>query len=111
MLLHYATGILIAVFGGLHLASHSFLGVDGYFDSLLYLTVIERFWTPLYIVTLEALLLTTAYHGLNGTRIILLELRQGEWWGRAVTWFTVALGLLVVAYGTRIILTVSFGWV
>ncbi|MFQ6134801.1 MAG: succinate dehydrogenase [Nitrososphaerales archaeon] len=107
-LLHYATGVLIAVFGAVHLATHSFLGVEGYADSLRYLSVIGRYKDPLFAFTLEALLVTVAYHGLNGTRVILLEFRQGERWDRVVTWLLVAVGILVVAYGTRTVLGVYF---
>jgi succinate dehydrogenase / fumarate reductase membrane anchor subunit len=110
MLLQYASGILIAVLGGIHIASHSFLGVESFYDSLTFLTVMQRFWTPFYTFTLEALLVTVAYHGFNGSRSILLELRQGIWWDRSVTWLSVALGFTVVVYGTRTILIASFGW-
>lgn len=103
-LLHYATGVLIVVFGAVHLATHSFLGVEGYAGSLQYLSVIGRYRTALFAFTLEALLVTIAYHGLNGTRMILLEFRQGERWSMAVNWLLVAVGILVVAYGTRTVL-------
>lgn len=106
MFLHYATGVLIAIFGVVHLATHSFLGVEGYAESLSYLSVIGRYRNPLFAFSLEALLVTVVYHGLNGTRVILLEFRQGKRWDRAVTWLLLLIGLLVVAYGTRTVLGV-----
>lgn len=104
MLLHYVTGILIILFGAVHLASHSFLGVDSYSGSLRYLSVIGRYRDPFFAIVLEALLVNVAYHGLNGLRMVLLEWRQGERWDKAVTWLLVSTGLIVVAYGTTVVL-------
>ncbi len=108
MLLHYVTGVLIIVFGAVHLATHSFLGVEGYADSVQYLSIVGRYRDPLFAFTLESLLVTVAYHGLNGTRVVLLEFRQGERWEKAVNWLLVTIGLLVVAFGTRTVLTAYF---
>lgn len=108
MLLHYITGILIIVLGAIHLATHSFLGVEGYSFSLQYISVIERYTNPFFAITLELLLVTIAYHGLNGTRVVLLELKQGKLWDKVVNWLVIVIGILVVAYGTRTVITTYF---
>ncbi len=108
MLLHYITGILIMVLGAVHLATHSFLGVEGYSFSLQYVSSIERYSNPLFALTLELLLVTVAYHGLNGTRVVLLELKQGEQWDKIVNWLVLVLGILIVAFGTRTVITAYF---
>jgi succinate dehydrogenase hydrophobic anchor subunit len=108
MLLHYITGILIFVLGAVHLATHSFLGVEGYSYSLQYVSSIERYSNPLFALTLELLLVTVAYHGLNGTRVVLLELKQGERWDKIVNWLVIIFGFLIVTYGTRTVVTIYF---
>ncbi len=110
MILHYITGILIIVLGAVHLATHTFLGVEGYSFSLQYISSIERYSNPLFAITLELLLVTVAYHGLNGTRVVLLELKQGERWDKLVNWLVIVIGFLVIVYGTRtVIVTYFFG--
>jgi succinate dehydrogenase / fumarate reductase membrane anchor subunit len=110
MILHYITGFLILVLGAVHLATHSFLGVEGYSFSLQYVSSIERYRNPIFALTLELLLVNVAYHGLNGTRVVLLELKQGELWDKIINWLILLLGILIVAYGTRTILTTYFFW-
>jgi len=104
MLLHYTTGILIAVLGGVHLATHSFLGVTGYFDSLNYGSVTGRYNDSLFSIVLELLLINVTYHGLNGFRIILIEVWNNNKWTRIVNWSTLSLGVIVIIYGTIIVL-------
>lgn len=110
MILHYFSGILIFVLGAVHLATHSFLGVEGYSSSLQYISIIERYRTPIFALTLELLLVTVAYHGLNGTRVVLLELKQDDIWEKTVNWLILLLGILIVVYGTRTVLTAYFFW-
>ncbi|HEY4698864.1 MAG TPA: hypothetical protein VIH27_00625 [Nitrososphaerales archaeon] len=103
MFLHYATGILIAVLGGVHLATHSFLGVTGYLDSLSYGSVTGRYNDLLFSIVLELLLINVTYHGLNGFRIILAEFWNNNKWTRIVNWSTLSLGVIVIIYGTIIV--------
>lgn len=110
MILHYITGFLIFVLGAIHLATHSFLGVEGYSFSLQYVSAIERYRNPIFALILELLLVNVAYHGLNGTRVVLLELKQGERWDKLVNWLMLLLGILIIAYGTRTVITAYFFW-
>ena len=98
-------GMIVAIFVTLavHLATHAFLGVSGYEDSLTYESVIGRYRAVLTVVTLGVLLVAASFHGLYGLRNVLLEFRSGRGWDRAVTVGVVALGIVMVGWGMRTI--------
>lgn len=99
----YLSGLLIVIFGAVHLATHSFLGVEGYSDSLRYISVIGRYRNPIFAFTLEMLLLTVTYHSLTGIRAVLLEYRQGEKWGKIITSAILISGVGLIFFGTIIV--------
>lgn len=108
MILHYATAVFIILFGAVHLATHSFLWVGGYPESLVYSAVVAKYRDVLLALSLEGLLITVAYHGLNGVRAILLEISQDSRWKKATTWLLLAVGVVIVAYGTRTVIGAQF---
>lgn len=100
MLLHYVMGLLILLTGAVHLAAHSFLGVEGYAESLEFLTVLARYRDPMMVSVLGILLVAVAYHGLNGIRLIVSEFRPGPLFEKVVTGLLLAIGIFIVVYGT-----------
>jgi succinate dehydrogenase hydrophobic anchor subunit len=106
MLLHYATGLGIAIAGGVHLFTVFVAGT--YVQNLAFsggtFSVIEVYRNLILAMTLELLLIFVDYHALNGLRIILIEFHQGARWERGVSWLLVITGILLLIYGTRTIL-------
>ncbi len=101
--LNQAMILAILVTLAVHLATHAFLGVAGYEDSLTYDSVVGRYRALFTVVTLGVLLLAASFHGLYGLRNILLEMRPGPRWARAVTLAVLALGAIMVGWGMRTI--------
>lgn len=99
--------LAILVTLAVHLATHAFLGVAGYEDSLTYESVIGRYRALLTAVTLGVLLVAASFHGLYGLRNVLLEMRSGPRWARAVTLGVLALGAVMVGWGMRTIVVAA----
>ncbi len=106
MLLHYVTGVGILLAGAIHLATVFLVG--SYLENLAFsgnpYSVIEIYRNVILAMTLELLLVFVSYHALNGLRVILVELYQGGRWEFGVKWSLIALGVLIIIYGTRTIL-------
>lgn len=104
-------GMVLAILATLavHLASHAFLGVSGYEESLTYGSTIGRYRDVGSATVLGVLLVATAYHGLYGLRRLLLGIRPGRGWDRAVSLGTLALGVALVGWGLRTIVLVNLG--
>ena len=106
-LLHMLTGILIAVFLGIHMVRlHldsilDFFGVDAT-DPTSWESMIGRasqgIWAALYI----ALLAVVLYHALYGLRGIILELTPSVKTGRVITWSFIIIGIGAFAWGTYV---------
>ena len=60
---------------------------------------------------LEIMLILLSVHGFNGLRVILLELRQGPSYEKAVSYGCVAAMIGLIAYGSRTIIMVNTGMV
>lgn len=75
--------------------------------SLEYENVVANYQNFFYVLLLESILVLISIHGLNGLRIMLLELRQNAKWEKFVTLFTLAAMLAVIGYGTRTIIIVN----
>jgi succinate dehydrogenase / fumarate reductase membrane anchor subunit len=58
---------------------------------------------------LELILVLLSVHGFNGLRVILLELKQGKSYEKAVTYGCLASMAILIAYGSRTILMTSMG--
>jgi succinate dehydrogenase hydrophobic anchor subunit len=106
MFLHYATGLGIAIAGGVHLFTVFLTGP--YVQNLAFsggpYSVIAVYRNMILAITLELLLIFVDYHSLNGIRVILIEFHQGSKWERGVSWVLAVAGILLLIYGTRTIL-------
>jgi succinate dehydrogenase / fumarate reductase membrane anchor subunit len=85
--LHGVTGLLIIIFGSIHLLSSIF----GYTN-------------PFPALIIEALLIVGLYHGMNGLRVIFLEIKQDGYWERLINWSVIIFGFLILIYGTSTVL-------
>ena len=110
MRLNYLCMMLIGVTLFLHLATHAFLGVSNYEESLRFESVVGRYQSPATAAMLTVLLLTLVYHSLYSFRTFLLELRQGRKWTKAVNWGVLVSGAVMVVFGMRTIVAAYFGW-
>jgi len=106
-LLHMLTGILVAIFLGIHIVSLHLDAVLGFFgiavtEPVSWESVMERsvqgLWAALYI----ALLAVVMYHALYGLRGIILELTPSARAGRIVTWAFVAIGIATFVWGAYV---------
>ncbi len=95
-LLQRITAALLVVFLGIHIAAlHYFIiGQHITFDQ-----VVERFQNPFFIVVDIGILVTGAFHGLNGIRSVLLDLPISPGVQRAAFWVLAVFGVAGVAYG------------
>ncbi len=108
MKIHYGTAIaavgLVAVHVLMRLA-------DGYEQSLEYAHVVANYQFIPYAGLLEIILILLSIHGFNGLRVILLELKQGRTYEKAVSYGCLAGMIGLIAYGSRTIIMVSTGMV
>lgn len=106
MLLHYVAGLGIAVAGGVHIFTVFLTGP--YLQNLAFsggpYSVIQIYRNTILAATLELLLVFVDYHALNGVRVILIELHQGNVWERGVSWLLTFVGIMLLIYGTRTML-------
>ena len=84
---------------------------QGFSQSLEYENVIANYKFLPYAGLLEIILILISIHGFNGLRVILIELKQGPKYEKAVSIGCIAAMLGVIAYGSRTILLVSMGMV
>ncbi len=106
-LLQLATGVLIAVLLGIHMAiSHldailGFFGIDAT-EPTSWESMIDRasqgIWAGLYIALLAGVL----YHALHGLRNIALELTPSVKTERIVTWVIIVFGIIFFIGGTYV---------
>lgn len=104
MKIHYLTGLAAIVLVAIHVM---FRLIMPYGQSLEYENVINNYKNMPYAIVLELVLVTVAIHGFNGLRIILIELRQGKGWEKAMTWLCTAAAIGIIAYGSRTIILAS----
>ncbi len=106
-LLQLVTGVLIAVFLGIHLvlqhlnAVLSFFGVD-VADSTAWASMIGRANQGIFVALYIALLVVGLYHGINGLRNIILETTPSVKVKNIVTWSFIVLGIGVFAWATYV---------
>ena len=106
MKIHYGTALAAVGLVAVHILMRLTVGFT---ESLEYETVIANYKFLPYAGMLEIILILLAIHGFNGLRIILLELKQGASYERAVSYGCVAAMILVIAYGSNTILVTSMG--
>lgn len=104
MKIHYGTAIAAVALVAVHVL---FRFTVGFHDSLEYENVIANYQFVPYAGMLEIILVLLSIHGFNGLRVVLLELRQGRLYERAVSYGCLAAMVALIAYGTRTILVAS----
>ena len=77
--------------------------------SLQYQNVIANYHLLPYALMLEVILILLSVHGFNGLRVILLELKQGVAYERAINYGSIVAMVILVAYGSRTILMAGMG--
>jgi len=105
MLIHYITAIILVVALTAHLLLHSpFAGLD-FESSLSFINVAGNLKNlgPLFFV----LLLAAVIHGVNGLRILLLELWQNKGWNLFVNIIAIVLIVALIAIGTMTLIGVQ----
>ncbi len=108
MVVNYLMILVLLVTLTLHIAMQGFLPGPSYESALTYSVALERYKAPLSVALLTTLLIAATYHGLWGLRNILLELRSGPRWNKAVAAIVLVLGGVMLIWGARTIV-VAFG--
>jgi succinate dehydrogenase / fumarate reductase membrane anchor subunit len=100
-LLQYVTGALMVLLVSWHLAMRIpwLRGVDSFMETLDSTIVYQEITA--FNVLLLLLAYATLFHGVNGLRIILLELRHGKYWDKAVNAAAVIVFIVFAAIATH----------
>lgn len=106
MKIHYGTALGAVALVAVHILFR--LTMD-FSESLQYENVVANYQFIPYAILLELILVLLSVHGFNGLRVILLELKQGRSYEKAVTYGCLAAMIGLIAYGSRTILMTSMG--
>ncbi|KAG2474953.1 MAG: succinate dehydrogenase [Thaumarchaeota archaeon] len=106
MKIHYGTALGAVALVAIHIL---FRMTQNFADSLEFESVIANYEFLPYALLLEVILVLISIHGFNGLRVILLELRQGRTYEKAVTYGCIAAMAAVIIYGSRTILIAGMG--
>ena len=106
MKVHYGTALGAVALVAVHIL---FRLTQNFSESLQYESVVANYEFLPYALLLELILVLISVHGFNGLRVILLELRQGRVYERAITYGCLAAMIIVIAYGSRTIILTSMG--
>ncbi|HWP78961.1 MAG TPA: succinate dehydrogenase [Candidatus Nitrosotenuis sp.] len=107
MKIHYGTALGAVVLVAVHVLFR--ITMMPYGESLEYENVVANYQFIPYAIMLELILILLSVHGFNGLRVILLELKQGRSYEKAVTYGCLAAMAGLIAYGSRTILMTSMG--
>jgi len=107
MKIHYGTALGAVALVAVHILFR--ITMMDYTESLQYENVLANYQFIPYAIMLELILVLLSVHGFNGLRVILLELKQGRSYERAVTYGCIAAMAVLIAYGSRTILMASMG--
>lgn len=108
MKIHYGTALAAVALVAVHVLMRV---TQGFAESLEYASVIANYQFLPYAGMLEIILILLSIHGFNGLRVILLELKQGRAYEKAVSYGCVAGMVGLIAYGSRTIIMVNMGMV
>ena len=108
MKIHYGTALAAVALVAVHVLMRLTLN---FAESLEYENVIANYQFIPYAGMLEIILILLSIHGFNGLRVILLKLKQGKVYEKAVSHGCVAAMVGLIAYGSRTILMVNMGMV
>jgi succinate dehydrogenase / fumarate reductase membrane anchor subunit len=106
MKIHYGTALGAVALVAIHIL---FRMTQNFSDSLQYQNVIANYHLLPYALMLEVILVLLSVHGFNGLRVILLELKQGISYERAVNYGSTAAMAALIVYGSRTILMAGMG--
>ncbi|MFN3654350.1 MAG: succinate dehydrogenase [Candidatus Nitrosotenuis sp.] len=107
MKIHYGTALGAVVLVAVHVLFR--ITMTPYYQSLEYENVVANYQFIPYAIMLELILVLLSVHGFNGLRVILLELKQGRLYEKAVTYGCIAAMAGLIVYGSRTILMTSMG--
>jgi len=108
MKIHYGTAIAAVALVAVHILMRL---TQGYAESLEFESVLANYKFIPYAIMLELILVLLSIHGFNGLRVILLELKQGRIYEKAVSYGCFAAMIGLIAYGSRTIIVVNMGLV
>ncbi len=108
MKIHYGTALAAVALVAVHVLMRL---TQSFSESLEYANVIANYQFLPYAGMLEIILILLSIHGFNGLRVILLELKQGIAYEKAVSYGCVAGMVGLIAYGSRTIIMVNMGMV
>ena len=108
MKIHYGTAIAAVALVAVHVLMRLTMN---FHDSLEYETVLANYKFVPYAIMLELILVLLSIHGFNGLRVILLELKQGKTYEKAVSYGCLAAMIGLIAYGSRTIIVTNMGMV
>ncbi len=108
MKIHYGTAIAAVALVAVHVLMRL---TQGFAESLEFESVLANYKFVPYAIMLELILVLLSIHGFNGLRVILLELRQGKTYEKAVSYGCLAAMVGLIAYGSRTIIVVNMGLV
>lgn len=106
MKIHYGTALGAVVLVAVHIL---FRMTQNFSVSLQYENVIANYHFLPYALMLEVVLILLAVHGFNGLRVILLELKQGVAYERAINYGSIASMAILIVFGSRTILMAGMG--
>ena len=106
MKIHYGTALGAVALVAVHVLMRL---TQNFAESLEYANVIANYQFLPYAGMLEIILILLSIHGFNGLRVILLELKQGRKYEKAVSYGCVAAMVGLIAYGSRTIIMVNMG--
>ena len=105
MKIHYGTALAAVALVAVHILMRLTMG---YAESLEYENVLANYKFVPYAIMLE-LILVLAVHGFNVLRVILLELKQGRLYEKAVSYGCLVAMIGLIAYGSRTIIMTNMG--
>ena len=106
MKVHYGTALGAVALVAIHIL---FRMTQDFSASLQYESVITNYHFLPYALMLEVVLILLSVHGFNGLRVILLELKQGIGYERAVNYGCLGAMAALIVYGSRTILMAGMG--
>ena len=107
MKIHYGTALAAVALVAVHVLMR--LTSGGFASSLEYETVLANYKFIPYALMLELILILLSIHGFNGLRVVLLELKQGRTYEKAVSYGCLAGMFGLIAYGSRTIIMINVG--
>ena len=108
MKIHYGTALGAVGLVAVHILMRM---THGFAESLEYENVLVNYQFLPYAGMLEIILILLSVHGFNGLRTILLELKQGQAYEKAVSYGCVVAMIALIAYGSRTIFMTNMGMV